>query len=111
MGKQKFEPDKFRTSKISWDNHWAFIRSKSKEFKNGRGFSEDRKGNVSVPGFIVEVHAARYVQDGKQTYAFTNLAVMDGTIRKTAVFKKFYSEQYCITLAKRFAKRIAEGEL
>lgn len=109
MPQPKFNPDKVWERSVTWKNHSSWIRSDNKEYDSANAFEERHRGTVSVPGFVVEVHAARFVKNGQKTYCFTNLSTVKDGKYITVKFKKFYSKQYCVTLAKRFAKRLSEG--
>jgi hypothetical protein len=101
-----FEPDSVWERSVTWDNHYAHIRTREKELSEGTDIK--RRGSVAVPGMMIDVHAAEFNHKNGRGYSFTQLStVVDGTMYMVT-FKKCYSHNYCVTLAKRFAKQLKE---
>lgn len=103
-----FNPDKVWERSVSWKNHYSYI--KSHETKMEQGVDIQRRGTVAVPGWMIDVHAAEFENKKGRGYAFTQLSAVGNGTMVTVTFKKCYSEQYCVTLAKRFAKQLEKSQ-
>lgn len=101
-----FEPDRIWERSVTWDNHYSYIRTWEKELDQGCDIQ--RRGTVAVPGMMISVRAAKFKYNKGKGYSFTKLSTVQDGLMITVIFNKCYSERYCVTLAKRFAKQLEE---